>query len=157
MINKCSDLNLPKYYVIHHCLLVACSLDSWLQADVYRQAAQQAYWTCHENATEREDEESLEILEGVRQRLDEVLEWKKAALAKFITSVEDEDNEDDEDEDEDEEEGDVDTDTFNNEDGDIDRLDESQTAAEAENEVDVAAETFELPIRSASKSPNSLA
>lgn len=47
----------------------------------YRLAAEQAYLTSLKDATQRRDENSLEVLKGVRAQLDELNDFRKEDMA----------------------------------------------------------------------------
>lgn len=67
---------LPPYYIIKNCILVACALDDWNDADYYRSAAEQAYDTTLAEATRKNDKGSLAALKQLRKELDQLTEFR---------------------------------------------------------------------------------
>jgi hypothetical protein len=63
---------LPPYYVIHNCILIACTLEDWDEANLWRRSAEQAYWTTYAEALRKNDLEALEQLKNVRMELDQL-------------------------------------------------------------------------------------
>jgi hypothetical protein len=134
---------LPPYYVIRNCILIACALDDWREADVYRLAAEQSYDTTLKVATQYKDKESLEALQDLREELDELDSFRREDLTALADAQRAELPYDD-----------MEIDEDNDEDMENERMEEEYEAAaeqeavaDAENDVEVAAEALRLPIR----------
>lgn len=75
-----TDPTLPPYYVIHNCILIACALDDWSDADIWQRRAEQAYWTCAAKAELKQDAEALKELKNVRKELDQLEAFRREDL-----------------------------------------------------------------------------
>jgi hypothetical protein len=73
--NLNSDDTLPPYYIIRNCIVIACALDNWTEANIWRLSVEQTYSTCLDKARRRNDEDSLKALENLRKELDELTEF----------------------------------------------------------------------------------
>jgi hypothetical protein len=104
--------NLPPWYVIKNCVLIACALDDRYDANIWRLSAEQEYNTTLAKARHTNDEEALEGLKLLREELDQLKRFKDeddAAEIRYlyrdygVVDAEGVDSGIDEDEDEDEE------------------------------------------------------
>lgn len=57
--------------------------------------AEQAYLTALKEAEKREDRDTLSVLEGLSQELDQLKEFKKRDIAAYAATVEEDEDEDD--------------------------------------------------------------
>jgi hypothetical protein len=102
--------------VIKNCVLIACALDDWYDANIWRLSAEQEYNRTLAKARRTNDEEALEGLKLLREELDQLKRFKDeddAAERRYLYrdygAVDAEgadsgiDGDEDEDEDEDEE------------------------------------------------------
>jgi hypothetical protein len=65
---------MPPYYYMKHMILIACGQEEWETADTYRYAAEVAYAEAHGKAKRHDDADSLEVLEEIRDDLDELID-----------------------------------------------------------------------------------
>jgi hypothetical protein len=65
-----SDPRLPPYYVMNYCILIACALDDWNEADNWRLSAEHVWSTARTKAVSIMDHKSLKVLDEARLRLD---------------------------------------------------------------------------------------
>ncbi|CAO2650729.1 Nn.00g020210.m01.CDS01 [Neocucurbitaria sp. VM-36] len=144
-----SDESLPPYYVIRNCMLMACALDNWGEADIWRLCAEQAYRTSLEEATRKNDGNSLEALKDLRKELDELKDFRLEDLTGISRKEIDEAGA-----------GNVDMVSmqeamFELENEDIAGIDleDAEALAHAENEGEVAADDALLCVCSARKDP----
>jgi hypothetical protein len=97
--------------VIKNCVLIACALDDWYDANIWRLSAEQEYNRTLAKARRTNDEEALEGLKLLREELDQLKRFKDeddAAERRYLyrdaegadSGI---DGDEDEDEDEDEE------------------------------------------------------
>lgn len=84
-------------------ILIASGMDDWADADVWRLAAEQSYITSLGKARKIHDDDSLKVLQGLREELDQLSEFRARDLdafnAQFASDEEDEDENEDEEED----------------------------------------------------------
>ncbi|KAI8942960.1 hypothetical protein NX059_000999 [Plenodomus lindquistii] len=156
LIDKCiaeakhnlTDPTLPPFYIIKYCIVLACAHDTWDKADGWRRSAEHMYQTCLDNATRKQDTSSLETLSDLRMELDELHEFRMEDMTGMTKEERDscgvEDNS---------ERGQVDVMDYDEDLAGVD-FEDSAAVAEAENDVEVAAERIRLPIRSASELAN---
>ena len=76
-----SQPELPVWYVIKFCILIACALKDWKDAEPYWNGAEQRYWNALARATKEQDKKALMILQGLREELDEPSEFRDKDLA----------------------------------------------------------------------------
>jgi hypothetical protein len=62
--------------VIRNCVLIACALDDWYDANIWRLSAEQEYSTTLAKARRTNDEEALEGLKLLREELDQLKRFK---------------------------------------------------------------------------------
>ncbi|KAH7071979.1 hypothetical protein BKA63DRAFT_577590 [Paraphoma chrysanthemicola] len=135
-----SNMSLPRYYVIKNCILICCALEYWDDANIYRLTAESAYSVAFSIASQQNDKVALEALEDLRADLDELEAFRQEDL--YVAPPEAQNGDDgygDIDEMEGYEEG--------AEDEDMEAADEQKTVAEVKNEMEVAADSWVLPIR----------
>jgi uncharacterized protein YjiS (DUF1127 family) len=65
---------------MQNCILIACALDDWNEADLWRRSAELTYNTSFAEATTKNDTNSLHMLRNVRIQLDELNEFKMEDL-----------------------------------------------------------------------------
>jgi hypothetical protein len=65
---------------MQNCILIACALDDWNEADLWRRSAELTYNTSFAEATTKNDTNSLDMLRNVRIQLDELHEFKMEDL-----------------------------------------------------------------------------
>jgi hypothetical protein len=65
-----SNAALPPYYVMNYCILIACALDDWNEADNWRLSAEHVWSTARTKAVSMRDHQSLEVLDEARLHLD---------------------------------------------------------------------------------------
>jgi hypothetical protein len=123
-------------------MLIACALDDWNEADLWRRSAEQTYHTSFADATWKEDANSLEMLRRVRIELDELNEFRMEELTGLSREERERMAEDPVGNEADEVEQ-VEHDMDN---ADAVGFEDASAVAQAEN----ADETLSLPIRSAS-------
>ena len=135
------------YYTIKNCILLAAASDDWDRADGWLSSAGQTYKTSLEKTTERQDDDSLEALVGLRKMLDEMDEFRMEDLTGLTKEERDASAFDEEattamsdDEDEDEYKRSVDMD-----------MEDSEAVARVEIAIKVAAEHICIPIRPAAE------
>jgi hypothetical protein len=72
-----SDPTLPLYYAIKNSILIACALDDWRDADIFRGIAESIYQKTLSKATSEHDEDSLELLKDVAIELKQLNEYRE--------------------------------------------------------------------------------
>jgi hypothetical protein len=72
---------MPPYYYMKHMILIACGQEEWETADTYRYAAEVAYAEAHGKAKRHDDADSLEVLEEIRDDLDELIDRRNNDIA----------------------------------------------------------------------------
>lgn len=80
-------------------------MDDWVDADIWRLTAEQAYITARDKATKIHDEKSLKALPELREELDQMIEFRVQDIQAFKMSIFPADEDDGEGEGEVEEEG----------------------------------------------------
>jgi hypothetical protein len=138
------DLTIPPYYCMQNCILIACGQDDWESADVYRYAAEDAYAKAHRKATKQNDKDSLEVLEEVRNQLDQLIDERSEDVT-AQTGIKVHHGNDD-----------IDMnnsyyDALEN-DGVLYQMEDREELSEVENADELAAERIILPIRTSSGS-----
>ncbi|KAL6711642.1 hypothetical protein ACN47E_004576 [Coniothyrium glycines] len=140
-----TDPTLPPFYIIKNCILLACALDDWNEADGWRLSAEQSYRTTLDEATRKQDLNSLLALSDLRKELDELYEFRMEDLTgmtreeRDMCGMEDDMHLDEED---------TAMQEYDDEDlAGID-LEDAEAVAKVENEMEVAAEHIRVPIRS---------
>jgi hypothetical protein len=131
---------------MENCMLIACALDDCNEADLWRRSAEQTYNTTFADATWKNDTNVLEMLRRVRIELDELNEFRMDELTGLTREERDKMDED--------------PDSIwpgvqevvedALEDEDVIECEDASAVAQAENADEVAVDTLELPIRSAS-------
>jgi hypothetical protein len=132
-------------------------MDDWQDADVWRLAAEQAYVTSRQDASARQNNKALEVLQELREELDELKRQKNQDFATFMGEGLFEGLLDTGDDDPD---MDMDDDTATEMEMEMEMEDELGTedavaAANAEDEDKIVGKTLDLPIRSASEQESS--
>ncbi|PVI06350.1 hypothetical protein DM02DRAFT_514854 [Periconia macrospinosa] len=95
-----SDPTIPNYYLIMNLILIVSAMDDWDEADFYRLAAEHAWETTHHRALQRNEQEEMEALSGLRDELDQLKSFRERDLAEYYDSDEETEMQDAEDEDE---------------------------------------------------------
>ncbi|KAF3008572.1 hypothetical protein E8E13_007300 [Curvularia kusanoi] len=72
---------LPPFYLIKNCILIACALDKWDEADTYRATAEHAHNKALREAEETHDEDMIVMLGDLRSELDELEDFKREDIA----------------------------------------------------------------------------
>jgi hypothetical protein len=72
---------MPPYYYMKNMILIACGQEGWKTADTYRYAAEVAYAEAHGEAKRHNDADSLEVLEEIRDDLDELIDRRNNDIA----------------------------------------------------------------------------
>jgi hypothetical protein len=72
---------MPPYYYMKSMILIACGQKEWGTADTYRYAAEVAYAEAHGEAKQHNDADSLELLEEIRDDLDELIDRRNNDIA----------------------------------------------------------------------------
>jgi hypothetical protein len=72
---------MPPYYYMKNMILIACGQRTWETADTYRYAAEVAYAEACGEAKRHNDADSLEVLEEIRDDLDELIDRRNNDIA----------------------------------------------------------------------------
>ncbi|KAJ4319709.1 hypothetical protein N0V94_003768 [Neodidymelliopsis sp. IMI 364377] len=80
-----ADPALPPYHIIKNCILVACALDNWRDADVFRLRAEDVYHQTLSRATSEHDDKSLELLKSLTKDLKTLNQWKDEEMLERVS------------------------------------------------------------------------
>ncbi|KAH6612081.1 hypothetical protein C7974DRAFT_445962 [Boeremia exigua] len=74
------DPTLPPYWFIKNCILVACALENWRDADIFRTTAEAVYHETLAEVTGEDDDGSLELLKDVAEELESLEQFREEEM-----------------------------------------------------------------------------
>ncbi|KAF2130370.1 hypothetical protein P153DRAFT_395792 [Dothidotthia symphoricarpi CBS 119687] len=75
-----TDYTLPPYYYMENCMLIVAALDDWDDANDWLGAAEYSYLTTLDEATRKNDTDSLKLLVYLRSKLDQFKDFRMQDL-----------------------------------------------------------------------------